>query len=724
MQHVLPTVKAHFDFETGSPTDLNKSGVHRYAEDPFTRIWGFRWRIGETGLISEWRPGFPDPAEFLTHIYYGGLVVAHNATFERTMWNMVLRRICPHWPELRMEQQDCTMARAATIAHPMALGKLCEVLNTPNQKDMIGHNIMMKMAKPRGFNADGTVTWWDDADLWNRNMAYCGLDVATETDIDGILPQLSDRMRRQWLLDQKINERGVLFDINAAKVLTQVVDVAKKEADVTMRQITGREVPRCTNVGKLMTWLNANGIECETLKKGDQDDLMYIADLHGNNAARDAIELRKSSSKTSTAKYSAMVKSASADNRIRFLLAFHAASTGRWGGRLVQPQNFPRVDSEDSILTEHVNWLHRLIQAGYNARQIYDLIAAVHGPLYPLQLLSKALRSMIMAAPGKKLVGGDFANIEGRVNAWLANETWKLKAFADYDAGIGDDLYKLAYARSFGVPVETVFGQKRQIGKVEELALGYQGSVGAFITMGDTYGLDPYMLTAPVRAATTPETWAYTESMYKSASNKLGLKLPEWTALKVVVDAWRMSNSAIVAQWWAYQDAAIEAVAAPGNVIYTASNRVGYYSDGKYLWTILPSKRMLCYSQPELEEKGEEYTDKFTGEVKHRLKRTVWFWGTDSKTKQWKRRNLYGGLQCENIVQATSMDIMFDAMERAEDEGFELILTVHDELLAECDINDETLSEASLQHVMSIKSPEYEGLPIASKTWEDQRYVK
>lgn len=463
---------AHIDFETRSTTDLTKSGVHVYCMDPNTWPWGLRWRIGRKGYVHEWRPGYADPVELLDHVSMGGEVIAHNNAFDRHIWNMVVRtRIAPHWPELHVWQCGCTMARAASIAHPQKLEQLCEVLETKNRKDMMGHAIMRKQMRPRKYNADGTITWWDDPELTDRNMEYCGLDVMTETDIDAIIPQLSAREKRVWEFDQLINSRGIAFDRHAITKIVGLVDYSRKQADRTMRELTNRKVAKVTQVADIVTFLNERGIHCETLQKGDQDDLMYIADLHGDQVARDVIELRKFGSKSSTAKYSAMLKCICEDDRIRWLLNYHAANTGRWGGRLVQPQNFPRVDPDDRVLEGKIQILHDLLRTNMDVRELYDHIVAVWGSLEPLTLLSKALRSMIVAAPGKKLVGGDFANIEGRVNAWFAGEEWKLNAFLEYDLGIGPDLYKVAYARSFGVDVESVGkGQKRQIGKVQELA--------------------------------------------------------------------------------------------------------------------------------------------------------------------------------------------------------------------------------------------------------------
>lgn len=735
----MNTLAAHIDFETRSTTELKTAGVYRYAEDPHTWPWGFRWRIGDTGPMHEWRPGFPDPQPLLDHIAAGGLVVAHNAAFERTIWNWVVcQRICPHWPTLHIWQQDCTMARAAAIAHPQSLDKLGEALETDMRKDIEGHKLMMKMARPRRFNADGTITWWDDPQDVRRLMDYAGTDVQVETLADKLLPPLSDAEREVWRLDQVINDRGVMVDAYAVERCAQTVEYAKKQNDRIMREITNREVAKCTNDAKIIAWLNSRGVPATSLAKGEVDDVVFLAQNRGDDAAYKVIKLRQAAWKTSTAKYKAMQACVCSDSRIRGMLNYHGASTGRWAGRLVQPQNLPRVDPDDEVLAAKIAYLHDLIRDARNTpRDIYDGLAMVYGDLAPLDILAKALRSMFVAWHGMKFCGGDFSNIEGRMNAWLAGETWKVQAFADYDTIIGvdakgkpirkgEDLYKLAYARSFGVPVESVGkGHKRQIGKVQELSLGYQGGIGAYITMGANYGVNPFDLSRPVQEVTPVDRWQATAAKYHNKGvNKYGLFEREWTALKVLVDNWRAAHPAIVQSWWNYNDAAIAAVAAPGQVIYPEHTRlIAYYSDGRALWCVLPDGRMLCYADPRLVIEEETYYND-DGEELTRTRRKVSVMGIDSRTHQWTRYYLYGGLLCENIVQAASRDIMKDAMFRAEAEGFTVVLTVHDELLTEVAADSQWHTADRLAYIMALKKPVYDTLPMAVGAWEDTRYVK
>lgn len=724
-------LKAHIDFETGSPQPLgrqNSVGVHRYAQDPDTKVWGFCWRVGDSGPVHEWRPGFPDPLELLAHIAAGGIVVAHNAAFERIIWNWVLRvRYCPHWPELSVQQQQCTIARGSAMGLPGSLDKLGEVLGIPNLKS--DSSAMLKMSKPRARRADGTYTWWHEdpahAHLYTENMDYCAQDVRAETDIDNRVPLLTPSEQACWQFDQIINDRGFMIDTKMATRAVELVDIAKKRADQEMRRLTRGQVRKCTEVQKIVAWLQGRGIMCTSMRKGDVDDLVFQTELINDPDAEAVIRLRRAASKTSTAKYAKMLKMVCSDSRLRGQLRWHGARTGRWAGAGVQPQNFPRFDHENSIEVAVVERLIELLYSDASISDVHEVMYAVHGDV--LGWLSKGLRSAIIAPEGKKLCGGDFSNIEGRGNAWVAGEDWKLQAFRDYDNGTGPDLYKLAYARSFGAQVQDVTKAQRQIGKVQELALGYQGGVGAFITMGANYNVSPYDIAKVVEKVAPASQWDEVAARYKSATDKCDLQEREWTALKIVVINWRAAHPNIVQSWWDYQDAAIQAVDCPGQIVWVGEGRipVRYMSDKNYLYCCLPSGRVLAYAQPFVKTEKVTRVNK-NGEEYETVQRQVNFYGVDSETKQWKRQYLYGGLQCENIVQALARDIMVPAMFRVEEYGYPVILTVHDEIVSEPDEWHGNADEFSALMSVLPEWATWQGrtLPLAAAAWEDKRYVK
>ena len=731
--------EAHIDFETASPLDIKKSGVHKQANDGRMRVWGFSYGFGD-GLVYQWRPGYPDPVALLDVIRNGGKIKAHNAAFERIVWNWVIRvQYCPHWPELRVEQQDCTLARALAIGLPGKLDVLARVLALSQQKDDEGHKLMMKMARPRRVNPiTNEIEWWDDPVNIERLMAYCNQDIRTEEAVDVSIPPLTPDEQALWVFDQTINDRGVRVDRRLADRANQLVDIAKKSADREMRRLTGGAVRKVSEVGKLVKWLNERGITCTSLAKGDMDELIATSRTNGDEAAEQAIELRRDASKTSVAKFGKMLLCACTDDRVRGLLQYHGASTGRWAGRLLQPQNFPRVDPDEEAWA--VEFLVDLLLSDMPIQDVLYVVEAGLGTGMALKWLSKALRSCLVAAEGNKFVGGDYSNIEGRVNAWLAGEAWKLDAFRDYDSGTGPDLYKVAYSRSFGILVAAVTKAMRQIGKVQELALGYQGSVGAFVSMAANYNIKLGVIAEAVNQAVSAEQWERTRKMYASARNKCDLDEYVWTGVKIIVDNWRAAHPQITQSWWDLQDAAIEAVDHPGTVVSVLDGKVRYMSDGHYLYCALPSGRILGYASPHIHEKVEEQVkvngrwfpleefepaevEEFRAldfEFKKRTRRNVGYMAQDAG--RWVRCFMYGGLQCENIVQAIARDIMVYGMRNVEAAGYFVILTVHDEVLSEVPIAFG--SAAEYERIMSILPPWARGLPLAAAAWEDKRYVK
>ena len=733
---------ADIDFETGSLAELvgpRSVGVHKYFEHETTRAWLFSWTLGD-GLTYRWHPGSPDPVPLLNHIAQGKIVVAHNAMFERIAWSFIRDKYkLYHWPELKATQQRCTMAKAMALNLPAALDNLASVLKLQQQKDAEGKALMQRMAKPR-VTKQGDIVWQDDEVSIARLGDYCDQDIRTEHEVDTVIPNLSAHEQKLWELDQIINDRGIPLDVPAVMRAVDVVEYAKKRADLEMRELTQGHVRKCSEVAKIVTWIQTQGIECTSFRKGDHDDLIVMAGFVGNSRVEQVIELRRDSAKTSTAKFLKMLECVCNDGRIRGQFQyFGATQTGRFAGRLVQPQNLPRIDYErDGAKVTFVVWC---LNASMSVAETYDMIRMCLGS--PLKYLSLALRAMIKAEPGHEFFGADFSNIEGRVNAWLAGELWKLEAFRAYDNGTGPDLYKVAYSKSFGKPVEQIGkGPERQIGKVQELACGYQGGVGAYITMGLTYNVKIHELVEPVRNATPPETWELVLKDYKSATDKHGLLPEQWAAVKIIVNGWRGSHPAIKASWYELQEAALQAVTNPNIVFQVYSGRVSYLCDGNFLYCQLPSGLIICYPQPHVRYEKQEFVQvndtwiscdeffpyelevmKIAGAVfKTRNRNVVWFYGVDPETKQWRETYLYGGHQCENIVQATARCILDRAMFRVENAGYPIVLHAHDEILAH--VRKGVGSIKHFEDLMKVDEPWLAGLPLAVASFTDERYVK
>jgi DNA polymerase len=314
----------------------------------------------------------------------------------------------------------------------------------------------------------------------------------------------------------------------------------------------------------------------------------------------------------------------------------------------------------------------------------------------------------------KVLMSADFANIEGRVLAWLAGETWKLKAFRAYDAKTGPDLYKVAAGGIFGVPIELVDSKKRQIGKVSELSMGYEGGVGAFVTMAPNYGLRIADHYDAVLNGVSPEFVDKAKEKFAKDKKRLESQWGERTYVPAesIKLAWRAKHPKTVALWREAKDAAIDAAANPGKITVCAMGRVKYRVAGSFLWCQLPSGRALCYPYPKLVDVKTPW-----GEVQPSLR----YKAVNSFTRKFEECGAYGGLLVENIVQAVARDLMAEAMLRV-DGKYPLILTVHDELLSEVD--EATADLGDYVRLMEILPTWAAGCPVTAEGWVGQRYRK
>jgi DNA polymerase len=758
------TLSAHMDYETRSTVDLKKAGAYRYAEHSSTGVWCLSWRLGD-GDVNRWHPGDEPPLDLIAHIEAGGEVIAQNAGFERVITNVVVRRDFPWWPELKIEQQDCTMARALALALPAGLDNLAIVLKLRSQKDKEGYNLMLRMCRPRSMSDDGTPIWWDEPDKIERLGQYCDVDVLTECDADAALPRLIPFEKQVWQLDQTINDRGVLLDVHTIERALEVVAEANKRSDDRMWYLTDGDVQKCTETAKIVAWLNKRGVPAVSIAKGEHEEIILSGQVLGDETVEEVIRLRGAAAKTSTKKFKAMLDCVCADGRARGLFGYSVASTRRWAGRLIQPHNLKRMDDDDGDNVD-VPLAIALLQTPKAKADMLDSIELATGRP-SLEVLSRCLRGMFIAGPGKKFYGADFSNIEGVVNAWLAGETWKVEGFRAAFAKMGPGMYETSYARSFGIDIAAVTKAMRQIGKVQELSLGYQGSVGAYVTMGANYGIKPAAVAAVARAATSDEAWAAVAKKY-SVRDSRGLDRETWTGIKIVVNSWRAAHPAIVGSWWNLQEAALEAVQNPGAKIPVYDGKCAYLAANGFLFCQLPSKGVIAYAAPRIRETewdppvfytiaGEEtvkamWSDDlqamihFTSEnreikpdeplflddateipmkvrnKRNRKKYVVEYDGVDSKTKRWSPQYLYGGLQCENIVQATARDFLAEAMIRTEAAGYPIVLHVHDEEVSEVDEGFGSVDE--YKQIMAQLPTWAEGCPIAVAAWEDKRYVK
>lgn len=694
----------NIDFETFSTVDLTRVGLWNYSHHPSTGVHclSFSFDDGPVQrlMLSPWWTGEYDKqleAELHKAVAGGAEVVAHNAQFEYAIWNDVLATRFG-WPRLKLRQLTCTMAMAYAMSLPGALEDTAPALGVAARKDTVGRSLMLRLCKPTNLNAlrDGKADrpdWVLDHDSFTfmgeqitpqqalvRLAEYCDVDVEVQRAIYPRMRRLSKPERQLWQLDQIINRRGARFDMRTVRAGLAMRDRLVALLDEKMAAATDGEVRACTAVQAIKDHLTERyGLEVDSLAKASLDELLADPDLP--DGARRILELRKDAGRaTSAAKLDAIAEQADPnDQRVRYLAQYHAANTGRWGGRGVQPHNITR----DLPKPQVVEQIRQLIRE----QNVEALDLAFE---FPLNVISQILRGLIVPAPGHQLIGGDWSNVEGRGLAWLAGEEWKLDAFRRFDAGKGPDLYLVSYSNVFDVPLDDVTAEQRQIGKVMELSMGYQGGVGAFQSMAVNYG---------VRVA---------DDVADKAKH-----------------AWRQAHPAVVDLWYRTQDAAISAVLHPGKV-YSAGapgRQVKYKKAGSFLWALLPSGRLLCYPYPQIREDdyGPQLTYKRVPTPEDRRRGRII--EDPSNTNRWARIGTYGGMLTENNTQAVCRDILASALVRLEKAGYKPVVHIHDEVV--CEVESATEADRQeIERLLQINPPWAKDLPLAAGCWLHHCYMK
>jgi DNA polymerase len=700
----------HFDFETRSVADLRRVGVEKYAEHPSTEVLCLGYSF-DREPPELWAPrlGQPFPKRLADAVLSGARFVAHNSAFDRVIWNVVLRRMLPDVPELKIEQTDCTMIRALALGLPGGLGQVCAALRLPVGKDTEGAKVMMRLCKPQ--RSGGQLVWNNDPALFDRLYTYCKNDIEAERPIDDILPPLSADELRYWHMSERINARGIRIDLESASRLSEIVEAEGKSLSLAVSKITkGAATP--TQRAKLLEWLKANGLELENMRKHTVREALKVDQT---DDIKEVLNLQNEANKTSTAKLKKMVARACADGRARGEYRFNGASTRRFSSTGIQLHNFARP--EKGFKVRHAVDVFEYAKFP-NARR---LIRGQYGSV--MNAVSNSLRPLLMADEGKRFICADYSNIEGRVCAWFAGEHWKLAAFRAYDTitgyddkgeaiRAGADLYKMAFSKSFGRAIETVDDDnERQVGKVIELSAQFQSGIRGFLAMAANYGMEPGAVADVVRASVSASDWSKAAERYDGkGTDKCGLERREWTGIRILIDSWREANSAIRSFWYDMEQAAIAAVAEPGKIT-GVNGKVHFGVADNFLWMRLPSGGKLAYAYPELREIETPWGVK---------KQSVRVYGTDKGA--FAPYHVYGGILVENCVQATARDIQVRAMDAAECNGYPVVMHTHDEIVAEVPATFGSLEEFSA--IMADLPPWATDLPVTVAGWQGTRYRK
>ena len=544
------------DIETRSDKDISKCGVYAYTDTPYFDILLFAYSIdGQPVRVVDTANGEEIPENVLAALADENVVKrAFNCNFERVCLSKYLRENYPQYFQsysidedtvgdfLNPESWHCSMIHARTLGLPSSLAEVGKVLGIEQQKMTDGKALVKFFCVPYD-TIDGVPQFHsptDYPDKWEIFKAYNKRDVEAELEIDRKLSRfpVPDFIWQEFYLDQEINDRGILVDMQLADKAICLDAEAKEELTTEMQRLTGVENPN--SVYQLLGWLETQGYKSDSLGKTQVQELIKTA----KEPVKSVLQMRLQLSKSSVKKYTAMKNTACSDNRARGMFSFYGASrTGRWAGRNVQLQNLPQNHLPD--LTE----ARELVKYSSfeDIQMLYDDVP---------DTLSQLIRTAFIPRQGMKFIVADFSAIEARVIAWLAGEEWRMKAFAN-----GEDIYCASASKMFGVPVvkHGENGHLRQKGKISELACGFGGSVGAMKAMGaDSLGLSD-------------------------------------TELKQIVTDWREASPHITELWWAVDRAVKKAI--KGKTATKTHGLLFSYEAG-FLFIRLPSGRRLAYAKP------------------------------------------------------------------------------------------------------------------------------
>ena len=760
----------YLDFETRGVVDLTRVGQTRYAMDEWTQALCMCWAFDQEAKVDLWHREHPwivkskFPRELCERIASGELVEAHNAGFEFHIWNIVLRREFPEFEPyiLKLEQMRCSAAKASCLSLPRALGDAVNAVNLPHKKLADGRRLINKLSKPMAARKKDKVegappVWCEEEAEHRKNWVYCAQDVRAERGLSNFCPEMTPRELEYWFMDQRMNQRGITLDLPAAEVALDLASQETKRLNAELQEITNGVVPKGSQRAKLLAWVNSTlrevmpdstgllNTKADTLsfslygvptKAGEEAkaavkpeiDAKWVAIGIGGVPIRRVMEICMEVNRTSVSKYDQMVNSVCPDGKLHDIMLYNGADrTGRWSGKGVQPHNFVR------------GWKQDMSSAWEDIMSLdLELITMIWGE--PMVVLAKACRGALIASSGNELYAADFNAIEARKLAWMANCVKLLTLFQT-----GGDPYVAMAAAIYKIPIDlTDLGaiklfkkehpSERNLGKKAILGLGY------------AMGWEKFQATV------------YADE---------GIWLDD-EFCQMVVKVYRKEMYPEIPALWADTGKAAIGAVQEGGEWHVGGDELGtggvsyFLSDDKnFLHCRLPSGRLLAYLYPEvhtrvnyrfaaINERGGStmvmfpakknvpmnrvrYHAEKMAEKQHKrllddkpesfLSPHLSFMGRDMFTKQWKRLGTHGGTLVENYDQASSRDLLAEAMLRVDaDERFGLLLSIHDEVIAEAPIGTCSLKEFE---TMTSEVPKWApGMPIAAEGWIGPRLRK
>ena len=652
------------DFETRSGVDLTKSNPWTYAEDLSTGVICAAWKHSEDKQCGTWT--YLDDSALYPLVYWVRHtdlpIFAFNAAFEIAIWENIM--VPRHgWPPIARDRWRDTQALANYLALPPSLDALCKAVGLPG-KDPEGKRLISKYSKLHLKTAKHDIP---PEDL-RAFVEYCVRDVEQEEAVDERMGELPDSEQSLFLEDLEINLRGLALDVPGLTSAHEVVKARRAELANAFRAATGLSP---TQRGKFQEWLREADVEVDNMQSAYLTQ--YLEDENVCPDIEEAMRLYAAYNKASVSKLDAMLRNVDSTGRARFQTRYHGANTGRNTGAGIQPLNLPRTyeDYEPDMVVRDIDMRDP------------EYLDVVYGDA--VDCVSKALRHYIVAAPGHRFVVADFVSIEAVILAVLADETWKVEAFHNREP-----IYERTADIVFGLPPGTVtkytHPSERHVGKICELASGYQGSVGAW------------------RKFDTSDRFTDEE-------------------VRGIVKKWRLGHPAIVCLW-SDLDATAKHVVRHGGAMRVGELVLGMA--GSFMYMEAPNGKRIWYAQPELalampawhNTKEEEDCAAGVCSCKPSMQVRYMSW----KAGQWRPTFTYGGKLTENACQFVSRELLRVAQTRVMRAGYPVVLTVYDEMVAECP--DGFGSVEDMVRLMEMPVSWAEDWPYRADGWEGTRYKK
>ncbi|HWI02415.1 MAG TPA: hypothetical protein VNT52_01055 [Acidimicrobiales bacterium] len=697
---------------------LGVVGAAVYAEHPSTEVLSLYYDLKDGRGRRHWRPGMAPPFDLFAHVSGGGLIEAWNVGFERWIWE----KVCvPRygWPPIPHAQYRCAMAKSRAHALPGSLDKAGAVLALTNQKDKDGDRLLKKFSQPRNPTKKDPRTRIrpdEDAEDGARLYAYNERDIVAEAEASSRCPDLEGEEFEFWLADQAINWRGVQIDVEGVRNCIEIIEQAHSRYNGELYQLTGGEVARASELAKLQAWFARYGVYLDSLDEEAVDEALKRPNLPP--WAKRPLEIRKAVGSAAVKKVFAMNLQATRAGRLHDLFSYHAARTGRATGNGPQPTNLPNSGPDVMLCGcgRHFGKRHTVCPwcgvpqppgkkpIEWGAPAVVDALAVIATRSLDMvewffhdamAAVSGCLRGLFTSAPGHDLICADYSAIEAVVLAEVAGEEWRREVFKTHGK-----IYEMSASKITGIPFDEFMRHKKEtgqhhpmrkkVGKVAELASGYQGWVGAW----KAFGADEF----------------FTEQEMKDA-------ILAWRAASpAIVEFWggqqRRTPAGWVPEMYGVEGMFVSAILNPGHTYRFRGFEFTMRGDAVYLRLL--SGRYLTYHRPRLRPSD-----------RGGLAISYEGWNTNPKNGPvgWIRMDTWGGRLTENIVQAVARDVLRHAIVNLERAGYGVVLHVYDEIVAE--VPEGWGSVEEFERIMGAMPPWCADWPIkAAGGWRGKRYRK